>query len=104
MFIEIDPANATAALADADNFSQFHISVSGGDAAAALAGLGADGAATDQPDQVWVSVAAVRRWAADQVDEGWEPQFAKMLEFAEDRDWLDPDRTHIQAHIETKGN
>jgi hypothetical protein len=104
MFIEIDPANATASLADADNFSQFHISVPGGGAAAALAGLGADGAPTDQPDHVWVSVAAVRRLAADQVDEGWEPQFAEMLEFADGRGWLDPDQTHIQAHIETEGS
>jgi hypothetical protein len=51
-------------------------------------------------DEALVTVDGVRRLAADQVGDGWETDFAAMLEFAAGRGWMSDDGEAIRAHIE----
>lgn len=104
MYVTIDLEAGTAGLADPDNFQQFHVVVPGGDLEGSLRVLGADGADADLADHIWISVAAIRRWAGERGDSDWEAGFGKMLEYAGSKGWLDDDATHIQAHIEPKGS
>lgn len=103
MYVTIDLDSGAAGLAEPDNFEQFHVVIPGGDAAAGLRVLGADGAAAQDADHLWISVAAVRRWAGGSVDSDWEEGFQKMLDFASTSGWLDEKGAHIQAHIESGG-
>lgn len=101
MYVTIDPASGSAELAEPENLKQFHVALpQGGDAALALQALGSDGAPADGSDHVWVSVAAVRRWAAGRVGPDWESDFSKMLEYADSNGWLDDTGSLMRAHIE----
>ena len=102
MYVKIDLAAGTADLAEPANFGQFHIIVPGGGAAESVRVLGTDGAPADD-GHVWVSIAAVRRWAGPTADADWEAGFEKMLEYADSKGWVDDDRTHLRAHIEAEG-
>ena len=97
MYILVTPQAVT--LEDPDNFQQFHVSVQGdvNDVGAALASAGF-GSLVDEDARI--SVAAVRAAAAGRVDDGWDDGFAKMLEYARTKGWLEDGDTSIRAHIE----
>lgn len=101
MFVIVDIAARTAALAEPDVFTAFHVVAAPADApvAAVVDVLGADGGPGSDDDHVEVSVEAVRRWA-DSSDDGWAASFAGMLGYAESKGWLNDNGTMIAAHIE----
>jgi len=104
MIVRVDVAAATAELDDPGNVGQFHVAASGGDTAAVAAVLGGAGAGADAGDapaeHVWVAVDWVRAQASGRVEAGWDDQFAKMLDYAGSKGWLDGSRSAIQAHVE----
>jgi hypothetical protein len=51
-------------------------------------------------DDALVTVDAVRRLAAGSVTDGWEANFAAMLDYARSRGWLTDDGQEIEAHVE----
>ena len=77
------------------------------DAPAALAALGDEASVAPEADHVFVTVAAVRRppsavrrLAGDAADAEWEAGFAKMLDFAASKGWMNDTSTSIKAHID----
>lgn len=100
MFITVDVESGQLALEEPEVLTQFHVTASGGDLDAVIAALGAHGRAADVDDHVLVAIDSVRAWAAGRVDDGWEQGFAKMLDFARSKGWLDDAEDHIQAHVE----
>lgn len=54
------------------------------------------------PDRnhVLIPVATLRRLAAGRVPEGWEADFAGMLEHARTQGWLDEQGEAVRAHLE----
>jgi hypothetical protein len=54
------------------------------------------------PDRnhVLIPVATLRRLAAGRVPEGWEADFAGMLEQARTQGWLDEQGEAVRAHLE----
>ena len=100
MYVKVDVSSGETGLAEADDFTRFHVAAPGASASEVVAVLG-DDARPLGDDHVWVSVDAVRRWAAPTAGAGWDDGFAKMLDYAASKGWTDDDRTHIQAHIES---
>ena len=47
-----------------------------------------------------IDTVAVRRMAGGRVPEGWDGDFAAMLQYAESKGWLDETGGSIQAHVE----
>jgi hypothetical protein len=49
---------------------------------------------------VMIPVATLRRLAAGRVPDGWEADFAGMLEYARTKGWLSEDGEAVRAHLE----
>jgi len=47
-----------------------------------------------------IEIGAVRRLADGKVSDGWEADFAAMLEYAKSKGWIDEQGEAIQAHVE----
>ncbi|MCB9596878.1 MAG: hypothetical protein H6719_29415 [Sandaracinaceae bacterium] len=99
MIITVDCAAGRVSLEQPDVFTQFHVAATGGDAAAVVAALGADGKAADD-EHVFVAVESIRAWARGRVGDDWEVGFGKMVDYARSKGWLDEAGTHIRAHLE----
>lgn len=89
-------------LEEADDFKSFKVV-----APAVLAGglddaLGDLGWVAEDEDHVFLRVEAVRAIAGRGADEEWGKQFDGMISYADDKGWLDPTGTAIQAHVETR--
>jgi hypothetical protein len=54
-------------------------------------------------DHVWVDVDVVRRLALFSTAQGWDADFAGMVDYARTKGWLDDDGGRIRAHIEWPG-
>jgi hypothetical protein len=103
VIIDVDLTGPAAAveLVEPDNLKEFHVAARGGDAAALSAGLEAAGVGRLLPSgEAMIETSAVRRLAAGRVPEGWDGEFAGMLEYAESKGWLDESGTQVQAHVE----
>lgn len=50
-----------------------------------------------------IEVDAVRRLAAGRVPDGWEEDFAAMVDYARSKGWYDEAHKAIQAHVEWAG-
>ena len=101
MYLEIDVDSGDVALADPDNFKQFHIAARGDGTDGTIARvLGADGRLCAEPNHVMVSIELVRRLAEPQVDAGWAEGFDKMLGFAAKMGWIDESGNFVKAHTE----
>ncbi|MFT7600226.1 MAG: hypothetical protein ACI8TP_003167 [Acidimicrobiales bacterium] len=91
-------ADGSATLNKPAEFTAFDVRAA--DAPAALAALGDEASVAPEADHVFVTVAAVRRLAGDAADAEWEAGFAKMLDFAASKGWMNDTSTSIKAHID----
>lgn len=96
MIVRVDTDDG-ATLEQPEDCRAFHVEASGVDLHAVAAALGPRPPAPD--DHVWVEVDWVRRQSAGRVADGWDGDFAKMLDFAAGRGWLDESGQAIQAHV-----
>jgi hypothetical protein len=96
MIVRVD-RGGVATLEQPEDVRAFHVEALGGDLSAVAAALGPRPAAPD--DHVWVPVDWVRQQASGRVADGWEGDFAKMLDFASSKGWLDPAGEAIKAHV-----
>ncbi len=98
--LEAEPAEVT--LAEPDDCSRFHVSVTGhGHAPAVDDALQSTGTGwLDGDGGAFVRVERVRDLAAGNVDAGWPQRFDTMLDFARDKGWLSVDGEAIRAHLE----
>jgi hypothetical protein len=105
VLIEVDLEPGSVSLTGADDFTRFHVSVTGrpdGTRLDAVLRATATGELDDAPDvatDALVRVDAVRRMAG-RGDAPWEADFAAMLDFARSKGWLLDDGGSIRAHIE----
>jgi hypothetical protein len=103
VIIDIDLTGEPAAveLAEPEDCRRFHVAVRGGDPAALGAALSARDVGRLLPSgEAMIDTAAVRRMAGGRVPEGWDDEFAAMLEYAGSKGWLDDAGGAIQAHVE----
>jgi hypothetical protein len=100
--VDLGTRPATVELDEPEDCRRFHLLVRGsgddGHLAAALEHAGA-GRLADH-DTAFVSVDAVRGLAPGRVPDGWDADFAAMLEFAGMKGWLADGGATIQAHVE----
>lgn len=85
-------------LAEPDDFKAFKLVL-----ADDRPGLGAQLAGTgvaSVDEHAWIEIDAVRRLARDAATPEWEDSFAKMLDFARTKGWVDDERGAIRAHVE----
>ncbi|HKN39493.1 MAG TPA: hypothetical protein VJ622_10795 [Acidimicrobiia bacterium] len=102
MIIDVDLTGAVPAVAlvEPEDCKRFHVAVRGGDGPALAAAL-ADGVGRLLPSgDAMIDTVAVRRMAGGRVPEGWDGDFAAMLQYAESKGWLDETGGSIQAHVE----
>lgn len=88
-------------LEDADNFREFKVVAAGGrNALAVLQEKFASAGRMENDQHCWVNP----DWICAQVPEGdepaWQAGFQKMLDFARNKGWVDPQDGTIRAHIE----
>ena len=103
MFIRVDLAlyPPVVTLEEPKDTKRFHVEVTGGNDAAMVFGALVDAAAGRlEGDDAYITVDAVRRMAEGRVDDDWNDELNKMLEFARAKDWLDPAGNAIRAHVE----
>ena len=106
MIIAIDLTGepAVVELAEPEDCKRFHVAVRGGDAAGLAAALSAAGVGRLLPSgEAMIDTTAVRRMATSRVSDGWDGEFAAMLEYAGSKGWLDETGASIQAHVEWGG-
>ena len=106
MIIDIDLTGEAAStrLLEPEDCKRFHIAVRGGDLEALGAILPAHDLGQVLPSgDALIEVAAVRRLAAGRVPDGWQEDFAAMVEYAKSKGWFDADHEAIQAHVEWAG-
>ena len=103
MIIDIDLTGerATIELVEPEDCKRFHVAARGGDPEALGAVLPAHDVGRLLPSgDALIEIDAVRRLAAGKVSDGWEADFAAMLEYANSKGWLDEQGEAIQAHVE----
>ena len=90
-------ADGAVTLEEADNFRGFSVGAAPGvPLARALDGI----ARLEGDTHAWVSPAALRRFAPQAGQPGWEKGFGKMLDYAASKGWTDAEGA-VRAHIET---
>ena len=97
MIVAIGPDSVT--LLEPDDFTRFHVTVTGLDRAAADALLRRQDAGSVADDAL-VAVSALRAWSGRAGDADWNAGFSRMLGYAGSKGWLSSDGSQIQAHIE----
>ena len=93
-------AEGSLLLDQPSEFTAFDIQAADPSQNAVLEALADEGSASEESDHVFVSVAALRRLAGAEVDAEWEAGFAKMLEFAGSKGWMNEAGDAVKAHIE----
>lgn len=71
-----------------------------GDRSRLAGALASAGVGRMDGDEALVEVDAVRRLAAGRVGDGWEGDFAAMLDYAAAKGWIADDGRTIRAHVE----
>ena len=101
MVIDVDvrAEPPVVALEDPEDCKAFSVRLRGGGAGLAGA-LGSAGVGRMDGDDALIDVDAVRRMAAGRVGDGWEGDFAAMLQYAEGKGWIADEGRSIRAHIE----
>jgi hypothetical protein len=88
-------------LAEPDDFTRFHVAVTGGrDRSRVAEALTASGAGRLDGDDAWMRVAWLRSAAGDGATAAWEQGFAAMLEYAGRKGWMAADGEAVRAHVE----
>jgi hypothetical protein len=103
VIIAVDLASGEVRLESAEDCGRFHVSARGGGGGRDVARLGAvlgdAGLGRVEGEDAFVTVDAVRRLAGGRVGDGWEADFAAMLDYARVKGWLDAAGTAVQAHV-----
>jgi hypothetical protein len=102
--VDLSGAAAAVELAEPEDCKRFHVAVRSGDARAVDEALTAQGVGRLLPSgEAMIDIAAVRRMADGRVPEGWDGDFAAMLDYARSKGWLDEAGEAIRAHVEWSG-
>ena len=97
MIVAIGPDAVT--LLEPDDFTRFHVTLTGLDRAAADAVLRSQNAGSVADDAL-VAVSALRSWSGRAGDDDWNAGLDAMLAYAASKGWLSEDGSQIQAHVE----
>ncbi len=99
--VDLRPHPPVVSLEEPADTGRFHVAVLGGhDQALVFAAL-VDAAAGRLDDgDAWITLDAVRRWAAGRVGPGWDDDLARMVDYARGKGWVDETTHAIRAHIE----
>ncbi|HXQ90737.1 MAG TPA: hypothetical protein VN768_04195 [Acidimicrobiales bacterium] len=102
LVVDFEAEPATVAVEEPSDCGRFHVSVRGhGDAGTLDEALRSNHVGVvDGDGEAMVRVDAVRRLVAGAVDDGWEADFAAMVDYARSKGWLSEDGTSIRAHVE----
>ncbi len=103
MFVLVDLTGPRPAvtLEEPADCTRFHVQANGARDPSLLAtALSAAGAGRMKGEDALVSIDAVRAMASGRVGDGWAADFAKMLDYARGKGWLDDAGDAIQAHVE----
>lgn len=101
MYVELDLQTGERRIAEADDFTRFHIEADG-DRHDVLGVLGAE-ARLGRTHHLWWSITAVRQLAPSDRDPAWDERFEAMMAWAAAQGWIDEAGTHVQVHIERAG-
>ena len=101
MYVELDLRTGERRLAEADDFTRFHIEADG-DRHDVLGVLGAE-ARLGRTHHLWWSITAARQLAPSDRDPAWDERFEAMMAWAATQGWIDEAGTHVQVHIERPG-
>ena len=103
MIVQVDLHShpPVVSLEEPTDTSRFHVAVTGGDDRALVFGALVDAAAgrLDGGD-AWITLDAVKRWAAGRVGPGWDDDLARMVDYARSKGWVDDTAHAIRAHVE----
>ncbi len=103
MFVLVDLTGPqpTVTLEEPADCARFHVQATGPRDPSRLAtALAQSGAGRLRGDDAFVLVDALRSMAKGRVDDEWHADFARMLDYAGSRGWLDDGGGAIQAHVE----
>jgi hypothetical protein len=106
VIIDVDLSGGTPSveLVEPEDCKRFHVAVRGGDGETLASALQSEGVGRLLPSgEAMIDTAAVRRMAAGRVPQGWDDDFAAMLQYAGSKGWLDETGDSIQAHVEQAG-
>jgi hypothetical protein len=102
--IDLTGASTRIELVEPEDCKRFHVAARGGDASALTTALAAAGVGRMLPSgDALIEPSAVKRLAQGRVAEGWDDDFAAMLDYAGTKGWLDETGGSIQAHVEWGG-
>ena len=99
MILEVDVTGPALDLLEPEALDRFHVRANG-DAGQVVQALGGSGRAAEDPNHVYVRIAALRELARGKVEAGWSEDFQKMLGHAASAGWVDEEGTHVMAHVE----
>ncbi len=97
--VDVQAEPPAVALEDPEDCKAFSVRVRG-DRAGLAGALESAGVGRMDGDEALVEVDAVRRMAAGRVGDGWEGDFAAMLDYAGSKGWIADDGRSIRAHVE----
>jgi hypothetical protein len=97
--VDLQAEPAVVTLESPDECTAFSVRARG-DGSGLGAALDAAGVGRMDGDEALIEVDAVRRLAAGRVGEGWDADFAAMLEYAATKGWIADDGRSIRAHVE----
>ena len=101
MYVALDLQTGERRLAEADDFTRFHIEADG-DRHDVLDVLGPE-ARLGPTHHLWWSITAARQLAPSDRDSTWDERFDAMMAWAAAQGWIDEAGTHVQVHIERPG-
>jgi len=98
--VELNLGAGSARLVDAEDLTSFAV-VLDGDGEPSPAALAAGGV-LGLGDHAWVRTDALRRLAGALATPEWEDGFARMLDDARTRGWVDDEHGAVRGHVERR--
>jgi hypothetical protein len=102
MYLLADLRTGSFDLMEASDCESFSVRVVGRGELADLERVLADCGDLDG-DHMWISVDVVRKLALYSTAQGWDVDFAAMVDYAGSKGWLDPTGERIRGHIDWPG-
>jgi hypothetical protein len=97
--VDVQAEPPAVALEDPEDCKAFSVRLRG-DRGGLTGALESTGVGRMDGDEALIEVDAVRRMAAGRVGDGWEGDFAAMLDYAQGKGWIADQGRSIRAHIE----